>query len=234
MCGYKDSKNKGYTDKVAWNTKMYELGMRYNYLMDEKDNAIGGIEFMPSESSLRPIQAPGYIMINCLYIMKKPYKGQGFGKQLLDSCVDYAKNNNFSGVAAIVRKGSWMADSSLFIKNGFTSAGKVINGYELVYLKIDDTADIPFVQIKDIPGEYNEGLHVFYSCQCPYTAKAIDDIASIASKEFGLTCNLINLDNNEIAKFSPFGTFHIVHNGELIAFHPISGTRFKNIMSKRV
>ncbi len=121
MCGYKDLKNEGYACKVDWNIRMYERGMRYDYLIDDKGNAIGGVEYLPAEHSLRPIHAPGYLAINCLYIMKKLYKGQGFGEQLLNRCLNYAKENNFEGVVAIVRKGSWMADSSLFLKHGFVS-----------------------------------------------------------------------------------------------------------------
>ncbi len=234
MCGYKDIKNPGYADKVNWNIKCYDKGLRYNFLLDEKGAAVGGIEFQPAELSLRPINAPNYLIINCLYIMKKAFKGQGFGQDLLKSCVQYASESNYDGVAAIVRKGSWMAENSLFYKLGFQSVEKIKNGYELVYLKLKDKASVPSFEIEDIPKEYSKGLYVFYSCQCPYTYKAISDIEEIAVNEFDLKPNVINLDTNNIPKFSPFGTFHIVHDGELVSFHPISGTRFRNILKKRV
>ncbi len=234
MCGYKDINNQGYAEKISWNKTHFTKGLRYNFLLDEKGQAVGGIEFQPAESSLRPIHAPNYLIINCLYIMKKAYKGQGFGQGMLKSCIQYAIENKYDGVAAIVRKGSWMANNSLFYKFDFKSSVKIKNGYELVYLKLKDEAQVPFIEIENIPQEYTNGLFIFYSCQCPYTNKAIEDIKEIALKDFNLDPNVINLDINNIPRFSTFGTFHIVHDGELVAFHPISGTRFRNIMKKRI
>ncbi len=97
---------------------------------------------------------------------------------------------------------------------------------------INKKAQVPTCRIEAIPDKYSTGLHIFYSCQCPYTNKAVSDISKIAINEFDLQANVVNLDENNLPKFSPFGTFHILYNGELIAFHPISGTRFKNIMRK--
>jgi GNAT superfamily N-acetyltransferase len=232
MCGYKDLKNPGYSSKVDWNIKMYEKGMRYDFLIDEKSNAIGGIEYMPAEYSPRPCNAPGYLMINCLYIMKKPYKGLGYGSQLLESCLSYAQENSFSGVAVIVRDGSWMAGDKLFLKHGFNLVEENAEAYKLLALKLKDEADTPQLIREAIPEIFANGLYLFYSHQCPYTYKAIADISEIAEKEFEIAVNVVNIDENNYFHFAPFGTFHIVYNGELIAYHPISGTRFRNIMKK--
>lgn len=42
-------------------------------------------------------------------------------------------------------------------------------------------------------------------------------------------------DSNEVQQ-SPcvFGTFCIIYNGEIISHHPISNTRFENIMKKKI
>jgi len=33
---------------------------------------------------------------------------------------------------------------------------------------------------------------------------------------------------------SPFGTFCMLYNGKVVSYHPISNTRFENIMNKEI
>jgi len=57
-----------------------------------------------------------------------------------------------------------------------------------------------------------------------------------AQKKFGLVPKLEELDDAAAAQESPcaFGTFCILYNGKIISYHPISNTRFENIMKKIV
>ncbi|MEZ5335661.1 MAG: YoaP domain-containing protein [Methanolobus sp.] len=45
----------------------------------------------------------------------------------------------------------------------------------------------------------------------------------------------MDLEDYAAAQNSPcsFGTFCIIYNGEIISHHPISNTRFMNIMNKK-
>ena len=72
--------------------------------------------------------------------------------------------------------------------------------------------------------------------QCPYTVKNVREIAETAVQDFGIQPEIVDLKSHEDAQQSPspFGTFCIVYNGKVIAHHPISKTRFVNIMNKIV
>ena len=75
---------------------------------------------------------------------------------------------------------------------------------------------------------------ILRSAQCPYSEKNVAAIMEIARRNYGLEPRLVELDCAEAVQESPcaFGTFCILYNGEVISHHPVSGTRFENIMEK--
>lgn len=70
------------------------------------------------------------------------------------------------------------------------------------------------------------------SPQCPYSVKNVDAIIK-TSKKLNLNPVLIEMNDSESAQKSPcaFGTFCIIYNGKILSHHPISNTRFENIMN---
>ena len=64
----------------------------------------------------------------------------------------------------------------------------------------------------------------------------MNEIPMVARKEYGIKPNIIKLPNCRSAQDSPnpYGIFSIIYNGQLVADHPVSKTRFKNIMKKLV
>lgn len=83
--------------------------------------------------------------------------------------------------------------------------------------------------------KYKKGLAIIRSAQCPYSVKNVDAILKTA-KKLGITVNLIDLKDSVAAQCTPcaFGTFCIIYNGEVISYHPISNTRFENIMKSKL
>ena len=83
---------------------------------------------------------------------------------------------------------------------------------------------------------FKEGMKVkvIHSDQCPYVVKVMNEISAMATEEFGVEPTLVELPNCQLAQDSPNpnGIFSIIWNGELVADHPISKTRFKNIMNR--
>jgi len=71
------------------------------------------------------------------------------------------------------------------------------------------------------------------SAQCPYTEKNVNAIIDSA-KKMNLKIKLVDLQDADAAQSNPcpFGTFSIIYNGKIISHHPISNTRFENIMAK--
>ncbi|MEW5816189.1 MAG: YoaP domain-containing protein [Spirochaetota bacterium] len=72
---------------------------------------------------------------------------------------------------------------------------------------------------------------MIYTNQCPYIGKAVEELPPVAEK-YGIRLNLVELENAEEARKkmpSPYGMISLLYNGQLLADHPISATRFKNI-----
>lgn len=84
--------------------------------------------------------------------------------------------------------------------------------------------------------DYSEGLTVLRSVQCPYTEKNVNAIIESAEDKFKLKTTLVDLEDARAVQNTPcaFGSFCIIYDGDIISYHPISKTRFENIMKKKI
>ncbi|MBV1728907.1 MAG: YoaP domain-containing protein [Methanobacterium sp.] len=64
--------------------------------------------------------------------------------------------------------------------------------------------------------------------------KNVKGIIELAQNKYKLKTNLIDLNDARDVQNSPcaFGSFCLIYNGEILSYHPISKTRFENIMKK--
>lgn len=236
LCGYRDPKNPGYRQKLEWLKQRFEEGMKLKVLRSEKDGTVGSIEYVPGEYAWRGVHAAGYMFIHCLFILKKAYKGRGYGSQLVEACEKDALEQNKHGVAVVTSKSTWMAKKELFLKRGFAIAEEAPPHYQLLVKRFSGKAPLPTFSgnWKEKLTGYGEGLTIIRSDQCPYVIKTMNEIPAVAREEFGIEPTIVDLPNCQLAQESPnpYGIFSIIWNGELVADHPISATRFKNIMKK--
>jgi len=149
---------------------------------------------------------------------------------MIQECIKEAEKNKMNGVAVVTRKGSFMAKRDIFVKNGFESVDKTKPDFELLVLRFNEIAKNPSFR-KLSPEDYSEGLTLFRSAQCPYSVKNVDAIMKTAEK-LKVKAKLIDMKDVKDVQNAPcaFGTFCIVNKGEIISSHPISNTRFENIM----
>jgi len=237
VCGYKNIKRAGYPEKLEWLSKRFQEGMRVKTLVTEKDGTQGMIEYIPGEYCWRPVEAKGYMFVHCIFSgFKRIYKGKGYGSRLLEECVKDAMRENMHGVAIVTRKGSFMADKALFLKNGFEVVDKAKPDFELLVRKFNKDAPDPEFKSgwEQRLASYGKGLTIIRADQCPYTVKNVNEIRELAGSTFGLEPRVIDLKDHTEAQDSPspFGTFCIIYDGKALAHHPISSTRFRNIMKK--
>ncbi len=235
FCGYKDSsKHREMIKKADWYSKYYPKGLRIDILMSQKDGSQGMIEYIPGEYAHRPVKADSYMFIHCMFVgYRKEYKGHGYGSLLIENCLEESRKLGKNGVAVITRKGSFMAKKDIFTKNGFQVLEKKNPDFELLALQFKKNGNTP--EFLDISADrYNNGLFILRSPQCPYTEKNVRAIAETAEK-MGLNPKVVDLEGHEGAKSnpSPFGTFALIYNGEILSHHPVSETRFRNIMKQK-
>jgi len=239
VCGYKDvKKHLELRKKIEWFKEYYPKGLRIKALVSKQGGYQGMLEYIPGKFAHRPVDAEGYMFIHCIFVgFKKEFKGKGYASALIDECIKEAKNANMQGVAVVTRKGSFMAKKDIFVKKGFVIVDQAEPDFELLVLKFNPNAANPkFRNMKIHLEKYRKGLFIIRSVQCPYTEKNVNAILESAKAKFDLKANLIDLqDSNEVQQ-SPcaFGTFCIIYDGEIISHHPISNTRFENIMKKKI
>jgi len=236
VCGYKDIRRAGYPEKIEWLKGRFPEGMKIKTLYSDKDGTQGMIEYIPGEYCWRPVEASGYMFIHCIFSgFKNIYKGKGYGSLLLDECLQDARKENMHGVAVVTRKGPFMASEELFVKNGFEVVDTAPPDFELLVKRFNKNAPAPKFKgdWEKKLSKYNKGLTIIRADQCPYTVKNVREISETAEKTYSVKPNIVSLKNCQEAQNSPcaFGTFCIVYDGKVVACHPISKTRFANIMN---
>ncbi len=238
VCGYKNIKKPGLIEKVGWLKTHFSEGVRIKTLYSGKDGTQGMIEYIPSEYGWRPVDAGGYMLIRCIFVgFRKACKGKGYGWLLLEACLDDAAKARMNSVAVVTRKGSFMAGKEIFRKYGFETVDAAAPDFELLAKRLRGHEPTPRFKgnCEKKLRRYGTGLTIRRVDQCPYSVKNVAEIVETAKRAYGLEPRVVDLRSCLEAQDSPcpFGTFCILHGGEVIADHPISNTRFINIMNKR-
>jgi hypothetical protein len=121
------------------------------------------------------------------------------------------------------------------LNNGFESIEQAKPDFELLVKKLNCNDLYPSFnkEILNEPGNYGQGLTIFRSPQCPYTEKNVIAIIETAQNKYKIKTQLIDLKDHLAAQSTPnpFGSFALIYNGKIISHHPISNTRFENIMN---
>ncbi len=238
VCGYKDvNKHKELRSKIEWVKEYYPKGLRIKALISVKGGYQGMLEYLPGKFAHRPVNAEGYMFIHCIFVgFKSEFKGKGYASSLIEECINETRREKMAGVAVVTRKGSFMANDEIFLKNGFEIVDSAEPDFNLLAIKFDKTSLNPSFK-KDMLtslSKYKNGITIIRSVQCPYTEKNVNAILDTAIKKYNLKVSLVDLKDSESAQDTPcaFGTFCIIYNGDVISYHPISNTRFENIMDK--
>lgn len=236
ICGYKSLKRPGFAEKVSWIKANTPNGLRIKCILTPDDGVQGMIEYMPAEFAWRPVEAKGYMFIQCVFAgIKSKYKQQGLGKRLIDECIKDAVSQKKKGVVVVTRKGSFMIGSEIFLKKKFKVVDKAEPDFELLVLKFNEKAADPKFKsaVAMNPDRYKNGLTILRADQCPYTVKNVDGIVEASISIFDITPKVVDLKSHHEAQLNPcaFGSFSIIYNGEIISYHPVSSTRFINIMN---
>lgn len=230
----KNPKAPGYQKKLQWFKDTINAGLKIKIAVSGDGKELGFVEMIPSELAWRPIEAHNYLFLQCVALFVKEAKNKGIGSQLLSACEEEASCNNRDGLCSVTSNGTWMANKSLFIKNGFEVADKA-DRFELMVKMLRSNKESPkFCDWSKEQTQY-KGWHLVYSDQCPWHEKSIQDI-TVAASEYGLDLKVRKIKSPEEARKAPsgFGTYALLHDGKLLADHYISRTRFKNILKKEL
>jgi predicted GNAT family acetyltransferase len=181
-CAFSDKKcNDGYLKKKNWLKTAFKNGYTFKKL-----NVRGKvfIEYVPIEHSWLPLEGKNFMVINCFWVSGQ-FKGKGYGKKLLQQCLDDAKN--MDGIIAISsdKKRPFMTDPKFLKYHGFEIVDEAAPFFKLWALKTNPNACFPKIKESAKSGTCpdNNGITAYYSNTCPftdfYTNKHLKDYAKM-------------------------------------------------------
>lgn len=230
-CAISDKKGENCVgSKKAWLSAQFEKGLVFKRL-DARGKVF--IEYMPAEEAWCPVEAAGFMFINCFWVSGQ-YKGQGYANALLESCIEDAKAKGFKGLVILssAKKMPFLSDPKYLKYKGFLVADQAKPHFELLYLPFDAKAEKP--QFKPCCKEgltTEKGLVLYYTNQCPHTDKYAPLVAEIAKNQ-GRVLKLIKIETAEAAQAapSPFTPYSLFSDGKFVTNEILSEAKFEKFL----
>ena len=187
------------------------------------------IEYIPAEYAWVPIEAAGYMHINCFWV-SGACKGHGYSNELLAACMEDAKTRGMQGLTVISshKKQSFLSDPKYLTHKGFRLADTAEPYFTLLYLPFDDRAEKPrFKAAVKNPATEGEGFRLYYTPGCPFTAKYVPLIEACA-RQRGIAFQSVLLDSREKAQNAPaaWTNYALFYNGKYVTNEILSEKKF--------
>jgi GNAT superfamily N-acetyltransferase len=225
----------GYKEKLEWLQSRFGEGLRIKMI---SKGGRGFIEYIPGEHAWRGIDAPGYMVIHCMWVVGRS-RAHGCGRALLEMCIREARALKMHGVAAVSARATvGLVNTDFFVHNGFKVIDSTAAGMDLVALKFHRAPKPAFTD--DGPKRaraLGSGLTIISSPQCPYTYEGAKQLAATARdlKVPAKTLRLTTAEQVRNQACSPYGSFEVVYNGEVVShlFHCMSPKRLGKVVADR-
>lgn len=197
------------------------------------------IEYGSAEKAWLPIIAKNYLNINCFWVSGN-YKKNGYGKALLQSAIDDAKEQGKSGLVTVVgtKKYHFMSDTKDLLKQGFETIESIQSGFSLLALKFKHKADKPsfktIVKTGECPDKH--GIVVYYSNRCPFTEYHINESLKETATKRSFPLKVIKINTMEEAQNYPSTAtiFSLFLNGKFVTtdISACMDSRFDKLIEK--
>lgn len=233
-CAISNNKDIQVATKKAWLAKRFEDGLVFKKA-DVRGKCF--IEYIPAEKAWVPIDAPNCMHIDCFWVSGK-YKGQGISSLLLDECIADGKKLGKDGITILSspdKKQPFLIEPGFLKHKGFIEVDFVEPHFSLYYLPLKDSAQPPrFKTHLKSPLCEGEGFVLYYTDQCPFTAKYVPLIAD-AAYERGVPFETRHIKSAKDAQAAPvpFTTYALFHNGEFVGQEILSQKKFENMLVEK-
>ncbi|WFA08940.1 N-acetyltransferase [Tissierella sp. Yu-01] len=232
-CAISDKKRECcVSSKKMWMMDRFSDGLVFKKL-DARGKVF--IEYIPAEKAWCPISAPNYMYINCFWVSGQ-FKGQGYANRLLEHCIVDAKTKGKCGLTVLSshKKLPFLSDPQYLKHKGFLVGDTALPSFELLYLPFDDSAPVPKFNSQAKEGVIAEkGLVLYYSHQCPHTAKYVPLIAEVANQH-GVKLELRKIETTQEAQNmpSPWATYSLFYHGNFVTNEILSEKKFEKMLEK--
>lgn len=203
--------------KKAWLKERFDEGLVF-YRSEERGKCF--IEYIPAENAWIPIEADGYLYINCLWVSGS-MKGHGYSTDLLDECVRDANTRGKKGICILCaqgRKREFLSDPKFLAYKGFQVADVSECGINLMYLPLVENAKPPkFKDCARYPRTDENGFVIYYTDQCPFTYYWVPRVEKVA-KEHDIPLKTIHITTKEAAQNvpAPVTTYALFRDGKFV------------------
>ena len=218
-CAFSDKKCKeGYEMKKGWLRHEFENGYVFRRL-DERAKVF--IEYGPAETGWAPVDAPGYLLVNCFWVSGQ-YAKKGYAKALLQSALDDAAAQGKNGLVTVAGtpKFHFMSDPKWLLRQGFVEVDKTSAGFGLFVKKLKTDAPDPTFRESVRSGEIpdKEGIAVYYSNRCPFSEYHVHQSLTETAAKRGIPLRIVKLETMEQAQNAPTPAtiFSLYNNGAFV------------------
>lgn len=203
--------------KKEWLRQRFDEGLVF-YRSEERGKCF--IEYIPAENAWAPIDAAGYLYIDCLWIAGA-MKGHGYSNDLLDECIRDARAQGRKGLCILSsekRKREFLSDPRYLAYKGFSVADTSDAGITLMYLPLEPQAEPPrFKACAKHPHAQGDGFVLYYTDQCPFTYYWVPRVEE-AAREHHIPLKVIHITDREAAQSvpAPVTTYALFRDGRFV------------------
>ena len=231
-CAISNNKDVQVSSKKAWLSDRFDEGLVF---LKSVERGKCFIEYIPAEYAWNPIDAEGYMYIDCLWVSGS-FKGHGYSNNLLEACIQDSKAKGRKGLCILcaAKKKPFLADPKFLKYKGFAACDESDNGIQLWYLPFAPDSEPPrFKECAKHPHVNQEGYVLYYTSQCPFNAKYVP-IVERTAKEHNIPFQAVHIESREEAQNAPtpITTYAMFFNGEYLTNEQMNDTKFLKLVSK--
>ena len=230
-CAISNNNDIQVSSKKAWLSERFDEGLVF---LKSTERGKCFIEYIPAEYAWNPIDAEGYMHINCLWVSGS-LKGHGYANDLLQTCISDSKAKGKKGLCILssVKKKPFLADPRFLKYKGFRVCDEADNGIQLWYLPFEERSAGPsFKACAKHPHIDRSGYVLYYTSQCPFNAKYVPVLQQTAL-EHQIPFEVIHIQSREQAQNtpSPVTAYALFYNGNYITNEQMNAQKFLKLVS---
>jgi len=231
-CALSNNRDVQVASKKAWLADRFDEGLVF---LRSTERGKCFIEYLPAEYAWNPIEADGYMYIDCLWVSGS-LKGHGYSNDLLGACIEDGKAKGKKGLCILcaAKKKPFLADPKYLRHKGFVVCDEADNGIQLWYLPFDSDAEPPkFKECAKHPHIDEQGFVLYYTSQCPFNAKYVPIVEQTA-RDLGVAFRAIHIESREEAQNAPtpITTYALFRDGEYLTNEQMNDKKFLKLVSR--
>ena len=231
-CAISNNRDVQVASKKAWLADRFEEGLVF---LKSTERGKCFIEYIPAENAWNPIDAPGYMYIDCLWVSGS-FKGHGYSSELLGACIDDSRAQGKKGLCILsaAKKKHFLADPKYLKHKGFAVCDEADNGIQLWVLPFSADAELPrFRECARHPHADGAGYVLYYTSQCPFNAKYVP-IVERTAREHGIPFRAVHIEDRETAQNAPtpITTYALFCDGQYVTNEQMNDAKFLKLASR--